>query len=216
MAEKITILIADDHPLFRAGVRQMLELEQSFVVIAEAGDGEDALHKMSALKPDIAILDINMPKMTGLAAAQRASAMNLSTNIMLLTMLDDRKIFLESMDAGVKGYILKDSAVSEIVKAVAAVSEGRHYISPTLAGILLQKRSTSSEQLSSTLKELTPTEIRILNRIADLKTNQEIADELFVSKRTIENHRANIAKKLNLQSTNGVLKFALQHKADLE
>ena len=216
MPEKVTILIADDHPLFREGVRQMLEREPSFTVVAEAGDGEVALHKMSELKTDVAILDINMPKMTGLVVAQRASAMNLRTYIMLLTMLDDKKIFLEAMDAGVKGYILKDSAVSEIVKAVTAVNEGRHYISPILAGILLQKRSSSNEHVSSSLKELTLTEIRILNRIADLKTNQEIADELFVSKRTIENHRANIAKKLNLQSTNGVLKFALQHKADMD
>lgn len=215
MTEKITILIADDHPIFREGIRKVLERESSFFIIAEAEDGEAALHKILELKPDVAILDINMPKMTGLTVAQRVSAMNLTTNIMLLTMLDDKKIFLEAMDAGVKGYILKDSAVAEILKAVTAVNEDRHYISPTLSGILLQKKGILNDQQFDSLKNLTPTEVRILDRIADLKTNQEIADELFVSKRTVENHRTNIAQKLNLKSTNGVLKFALQHKSDL-
>jgi len=154
--------------------------------------------------------------MTGLEIARRALAMNLETKIILLTMIDDKKIFLEAMDAGVKGYILKDSAVSEIIKAIKAVNTERYYISPSLAGILLQKRNVSGAQITTAIKDLTSTEIRVLTCIADLKTNQEIADELFVSKRTIENHRVNIAKKLNLQSSNGVLKFALQHKSDLE
>ncbi len=216
MTDNLTILIADDHPIFRSGVRQVLAKEPTLTIIAEAEDGEDAFRKLSDLKPNIAILDINMPKMTGLEIARRASAIHSETKIILLTMLEDKKVFLDAMDAGVKGYLLKDSAVSEILRAVAAVRDDRHYLSPTLAEVLLQKKSVLNNQSAGILKELTPTEIRVMKGIADLKSNQEIADALFISKRTVENHRVNIAKKLNLQSSNAVIKFALQHKAELE
>lgn len=216
MKSNLTILIADDHPIFRSGVRQVLEKELSLKIVAEAEDGEDAFHKLSEIKPDVAILDINMPKMTGLEIARRASAMNLGTKIILLTMIDDKKIFLEAMDAGVKGYILKDSAVSEILRAVAAVRDDRHYLSPTLAEVLLHKKSLLDHRAAASFKDLTPTEVRIMRGIAGLKSNQEIADELFISKRTVENHRSNIAKKLSLKDTNAVLKFALQYKTELE
>ena len=216
MSDTISLLIADDHPIFRSGVRQVLTKAPSISIVAEAEDGEDAFRKISELKPSIAILDINMPKMTGLEIARRASAMNLETKIILLTMLDDKKVFLEAMDAGVKGYILKDSAVSEILHAIAAVKDDRHYLSPTLAEVLLQKKSGIQNQSSASFKDLTPSEIRVMRCIADLKSNQEIADELFISKRTVENHRTNIAKKLSLIDSNAVLKFALQHKSEME
>jgi two-component system, NarL family, response regulator DegU len=216
MPEPLTILIADDHPIFRSGVNQVLAEDPLITVVAEEDNGDNAFRKISDLQPDIAILDINMPKMTGLDIARRVSAMNLETKIILLTMLDDKKIFLEAMDAGVMGYILKDSAVSEILRAVHAVTNDRHYLSPTLSEVLLQKRSALSNQPSVTFKELTPTEIRIMRAIAELQSNQEIADELFISKRTVENHRTNIAKKLSLKDSNAVLKFALQHKSELE
>ncbi len=213
MAEQTTVVIADDHPIFRAGVRQSLERNDAIRVVGEADNGEGALKLILDLKPDIAVIDIQMPKMTGLEVAKRAEHMNLLTHIILLTMIDDRKIFLDAMECGVVGYVLKDSAVSEIQRAITFVLEDRHYISPSLSGLLIQRRKGG--QLPNELKDLTPTELRVLKLIADLKSNQEIADELLISKRTVENHRVNITRKLKLDGTNAVLKLALKHKAEL-
>ena len=213
MAEPTTVLIADDHPLFRAGVRQSLDRQAAVKVIAEADNGEDALAKILDLKPDVAILDIQMPKLTGLQLAKKAETLGLSTRIILLTMVDDRKVFLDAMESGVVGYVLKDSAVSEIGRAIATVADDRHYISPSLSGLLVERRKGGS--LPPSVKDLTPTEIRIVKLIADLKSNQEIADEMAISRRTVENHRVNISRKLNLTGSNALLKFALKNKADL-
>lgn len=213
MPDTITVLIADDHPIFRAGVRQSLEKQVEFRIVGEADNGEEALSMMLDLKPDVAILDIQMPKLTGLELARRAEHMNLETKIILLTMMDDRKIFLDAMESGVRGYVLKDSAVSELQRAIESVSQDRHYISPSLSGLLVDRRKRGP--LPTQLKALTPTELRIVSLIADLKSNQEIADELLISKRTVENHRVNIAKKLDLSGTNALLKLALKHKPEL-
>lgn len=214
MADKINIVIADDHPLFRAGVRQALAKEDRIVVVDEADDGEQALKKITERKPDVAVLDINMPRLSGLDVARRADATGLETKIILLTMIEDRKIFLEAMDLGVMGYVLKDSAVSEIARAILSVSEDKHFISPTLSGSLLRRKSQAQTSSHPSLSDLTPTEHRILKLIGELKSNQEIADELFISKRTVENHRVNMAKKLSLSGTNSLLKFALEHRQE--
>jgi len=213
MDERISVIIADDHPFFRAGVRQALEKEPAIVIVGESENGDDALAKVIHLKPHVAVLDIQMPDITGLEVAKRIEHLGLSTEVILLTMLDDRKVFLEAIDAGVKGYVLKDSAVSELRKAITSVYEGRHYISPSLAGLLVDRKGRSPAPPK--LRNLTPTELRVLGLIAALKTNQEIADELYISKRTVENHRVNMAKKLDLEGTNALLKFALQNNPDL-
>lgn len=213
MAEQTTILIADDHPIFRSGVRQSLEQRGTVRIVGEVDNGEDALAMMLDLKPDVAILDIQMPKMTGLELARRAERMNLRTKIVLLTMVEDRKIFLDAMECGVLGYVLKDSAVVELHQAVESVCSDRHYVSPSLSGLLVERRRRGA--LPTELGVLTPAELQVLGFIADLKSNQEIADELGISKRTIENHRVNIARKLGLTGSNALLKFSLKHKADL-
>jgi DNA-binding NarL/FixJ family response regulator len=131
-------------------------------------------------------------------------------------MIDDKRIVLEAMELGVAGYVLKDGAVSEIIHAVKAVMDGRPFVSPTLAGFLLQKRSASQNpDPPKILKDLTSTELRILKLISDLKSNKEIADELFISQRTVENHRVNMAKKLNLKGSHALLKTALENKETL-
>lgn len=213
MAEPKTVIIADDHPLFRTGIRQSLEKHGEIRIIGEAEDGDSALAMILDLKPDLAVLDVQMPRMTGLTLAKRVEHMNLSTRIILLTMLDDRKIFLDAMESGVMGYILKDSAVSEVHRAITSVCEDRHYISPSLSGLLVERKKEGT--IPPGLKDLTPAELRVLKLIADLKSNQEIADDLLISKRTVENHRVNIAKKLDLTGTNALLKLALKHKSRL-
>ena len=213
---EITIVIADDHPIFREGIRRVLEKDARMKIGGEAEDGETAFTLVSTMKPDVAILDFQMPGMTGLEVARRLEATGSETRVILLTMIDDKRIVLEAMELGVAGYVLKDSAVSEIIHAVKAVVDGRPFVSPTLAGVLLQKRSASQNpDPPKILKDLTATELRILKLISDLKSNKEIADELFISQRTVENHRVNMAKKLNLKGSHALLKTALENKAAL-
>jgi two-component system, NarL family, response regulator DegU len=213
MSDIRTVVIADDHPLFRAGVRQALENAGSVRVAGEAADGEEALRLITELKPDCAVLDIQMPLMTGLEIARRAEHMNLGTKIILLTMIDDRKIFLDAIECGVLGYVLKDSAVTEITRAIDSATAGKHYISPSLSGLLVDNKRHG--KVPPGLNDLTQTELRILRLLADLKSNQEIADELFISKRTVENHKVNMSRKLHLDATNALLKLALKHKSEL-
>ena len=214
MGEKITVILADDHPLFRAGVRQSLQQNEAIEIIGEAGNGEDALKLILDLKPEVAIIDIQMPGITGLEVAKRIEHMDFDVKIILLTMLDDKRIFLDAMECGALGYVLKDSAVSEIQRAIESVCSGRYYISPSLSGLLIERRK-GGQSPPLELKDLTPTELRVVKLISDLKSNQEIADELFISKRTVENHRVNIAKKLHLGGSNALLKVALKHKSEL-
>ncbi|HTP80473.1 MAG TPA: response regulator transcription factor [Bacteroidota bacterium] len=213
MADTLSVVIADDHPIFRAGVRQSLEKAGGIAITGEAENGEEALRLILDLKPRVAILDIQMPRMSGLDVARRIDHLRIPTKVILLTMLDDRRVFLEAIDAGVKGYVLKDTAIPELRKAISVVAEDRHYISPSLAGILVERKSASSP--SSEVEDLTPAELRVLKLIAELKTNQEIAEELFVSKRTVENHKVNISHKLGLDGANALLKFALTHRSKL-
>ncbi|MEW5799906.1 MAG: response regulator transcription factor [Bacteroidota bacterium] len=215
--KKITIVIADDHPMFRSGVKQALENEPSFSVIGEAGDGERALQLLNELSPDAAVFDMNMPKMTGLAAAKEYKKKNGRTEIIFLTMFDDEEILNEAMDIGVKGYILKESASIDIVSAVRSVIQGQFYISPVLTGKLLARKEKQSEftKKNPGLEKLSDTERRILLLIAESKTSKEIAEVLFLSQKTIDNYRFKISEKLNLSGSYSLLKFALENKSHL-
>lgn len=210
----ITIILADDHPLFRSGVKHELEVIDGFKIIGEAGDGEEALNIIKNLKPQIALLDIQMPKLTGLEVAKIVNEQNFPTEVILLTMIDDQKIFFKAIDNGVKGYILKEDAVSYIVEAVNTVSNGKMYLSPDLTGLLVSRSSKVKNEPCITEK-LTATETNILKLIAELKSNIEIAETLFISKRTVENHKVNITRKLELENSRQLLKLAIKNKNDL-
>ena len=205
------ILIADDHPVMRAGIKQVIENRAGFKDIIEADTGDKALTLIKEKEPDVAVLDIQMPGLTGIQIAEKLENENLKTNIILLTMFDDKRIFLKALDTGVKGYLLKDSSENEIADAVKKVSEGGFYISPELSGLLLKKKTVNAE-LKNIFEQLTSSELSIVTLISELKSNKEIADELFVSKRTVENHKVNIAKKLNLNSSKDLLKFVIENK----
>jgi len=214
MAEPIRTVIVDDHPIFRAGIRQVLEKHEAVTIVGEAENGEEALKIIAELRPHVAIVDFQMPVMSGLDVVRRLEATGSETKVVLLTMQDDRRIFLEAMDLGVAGYVLKDSAVTEILQAVKAVMNDRPFVSPTLAGFLLQKRSATTT-VPLLPGKLTAAELQILKLIGDLKSNQEIAEELFISRRTVENHRVNMAKKLKLKGTHALLRLALENKEGL-
>jgi len=212
--EKKSILIADDHPIFRAGLRALIESEPSFSVIAEATNGEEALASITTDQPDIAILDYNMPKANGFAVLAEISKLKLNVIPVMLTMHNDEAMFAKAFELGVRGYVLKDSASVDIVNCLHAVSQGQIYTSAAVT-TFLYKRASRGQQAPEGLESLTPAERKILRMIAEYKTSREIADELCVSVRTVENHRSNISSKLGVAGSHALIKFALQHQSDL-
>ena len=217
MAIEISVLLADDHPVFRRGRGMMLASDAQIQVVGEAADGTQALGKILALQPDIAILDVNMPGQTGFDVARALQSSDLATRIIFLTMHRDEGIFNTALDLGAQGYLLKESAIEEIQACVKAVACGEKFISPQLSTFLLQRasRATAFVQQQPTLNDLTPSERRVLKMIAQQQTSRAIADVLCISIRTVERHRENICNKLALHGSNALLKFALEHREQL-
>ena len=217
MSKRLTILMADDHPTFRGGLRQIIAGQPDLRLIDEAGDGEAALRLARELKPAVAILDLDMPKLSGLEVAAAIQRERLPVRIIILTMHREEDMFNEALDLGILGYVLKDSAVEDILQCIRAVAAGQHYLSPAISGFLVN-RNTHAETLRRArpgLADLTPAERRILRLIAQSKTSKEIADELDVSTRTVENHRFNIGAKLGLRGVHSLVKFAFDNKSAL-
>ena len=217
MDNEIRVVIADDHPVVRRGLRQTIEADPRLKVVAEAGDGEAALAQIQELKPAIAVVDVDMPRLDGLGVAREIRKRRLPVEIVFLTIHGEEDLFHSAMDLGSKGYLLKDSALTEIVKALRTVAEGNYYVTPSLTAYLVHRRSSAQMFASEKpgLANLTPTERRILGMVAEGKSSKSIAEELFIHYRTVENHRTNICQKLGLQGHNALFKFALQHKAEL-
>lgn len=217
MREKIRILIADDHPIFRKGLRQVIEADPALEVTGEAEDGIAALEFIRESEPDVAVLDIHMPRMGGLDVARASKESGLRAALVFLTMYKDEAMFNAAMNLGVKGYVLKDSAITEITGCIKSVAAGQPYITPSLSQYLLNRSSRSAALADQhpALSALSKTERRILKLIAEDKTSKEIGEELFIHPRTVDNHRTNICHKLNLHGSHALLRFALTHKSEL-
>jgi len=217
MTNEVRILIADDHPIFRSGLAQLLKTVPNFVVIAEAEDGDAALRCLQQTPFDVAILDIDMPEKDGLEVARAIAAKDIGVQAILLTMHKNEALFNAALNSGVRGYVLKDSAMADIVNAIRTVMRGEEFISPALTSYLFNRsrRLSTLENRKPALGDLTEAERRVLKLIGQYKTSTEIADELFISKRTVDRHRENIAEKLQLKGSHSVLKFALNHKDEL-
>jgi len=217
MKDEVKIVIADDHPIVRQGLRQMIEAEKNFTIVGEAGDGEDALQLIETHKPDVAVLDIDMPRIGGFDVARQLKRKKSEVGIIFLTMHNEEEIFQTAMDLGVGGYVLKDSATTDIVAGIKSIAAGKPFISPAMSALLLNRRRRAEKLASEkpALDSLTPTERRILKLIAEDKTSKEIGEELFISHRTVHAHRANISTKLNLSGNLALVKFAITHKSDL-
>lgn len=213
MPETIQIVIADDHPLFRNGLKQLLEKEQNIKITGEADNGNKALELILEKKPDIAILDIDMPGKTGLEVMRDIK--DSGTKIIILTMYAEEDIFDEALTLGVRGYVLKDSAVNDILDCIRKVTENEYYMSPSVSNFLVTRRKkiTELKKTNPHLETLTITEKKILKFISENKTSKEIANTLFLSPRTIENHRTNISNKLKLKGSHSLLKFAIENKS---
>ncbi len=214
MKDLIRIVIADDHPIVREGLIRTIEHEKSFTIVGQAGDGAEALRLIGELHPDIAVLDIAMPVMDGIEVARRVQEMALLSDLVLLTMYRDPEYFEAAMDLGVRGYLLKESVTTDFLSCLRAVASGEHYISPVIGHLLVErKRRPASKPDSRSFRELlSPAELSVLRLVSENKTNREIAESLFVSVRTVENHRARISQKLGIKGHNKLLEFALKHK----
>ena len=206
------LLIADDHALIRKGLKQFLEPKEGLTIF-EASNGEEALKVIEEHQPGIAILDIEMPKLSGFDVAKIAFQRGLKVNIVFLTMYSDEAIFNKAMDIGVKGYVLKENTVSEIEQCIDKVMNGRYYLSPSISDFLMRRNqkvvNTPSDQQG--LDQLTPTEKVIMKLLSEMKTNQEIAEEMGVTIKTVQNHRNNICNKLDLHGAHALLKFAVEN-----
>ena len=216
MAElgKTTVVIVDDHPLFRQGLRQAVDDDDRFQVVGEADNGTTAVETILSRKPDVAVLDVNLPGLTGLEVAASLTSKKSRTHLVILTMMKDEQAFNKALNLGIEGYVLKENASGEILNCIASVARGEAYVSPSLTQFLLSRRSRATKLATHRpgLDDLTVAERRILKRIAAGKTTKEIAAELFISPRTVESHRANICTKLDLTGSNRLLQFALENR----
>lgn len=216
MERKINVIIADDHPIFRTGLKQIID--SPFIKVAgEAANGEEALKLIMELKPHAAILDINMPLLDGIGVLAEVKKQKLDVKVVFLTFHKNENIFNQAMDMGANGFVLKENASSDLIDCINTVIKGEYYISPIISGMLMNrlKRNRDFEETNDGLKSLTDVERKILKMITEAKSSKEIADELYVSPRTIEKHREHISHKLGLHGNNALLKFALDNKSSL-
>lgn len=215
MNSKTTIIIADDHPLFLSGLRQIIQTRENLRIIGEASNGASALRLIGEKKPDIAILDLDMPKMNGLEVVKKINTKKLFVKVIILTMYSQPDIFSKAMDLGIMGYVLKASAVSDIISCIKTVNSGKRFISPEISEYVLQRGNQFDKGIKTKLglTELSPTQRKILSLIAANKTTAEIAKELFISPKTVENHRSHICAKLGLHGQNALLRFVIENKS---
>ena len=216
MSPEIRIVLADDHPIFRKGLREVIETEPDLKVVAELSDGTAAVEEIKRLEPEIAILDIDMAGLDGLEVARRTRDLQLEVEIIFLTVHREEAFLNEALEIGAKGYVLKESAITDIINSIRAVARGEYYTSPAMTTYLIKGRSHGSEvEHKPGIRNLTTTEQRVLKLIAEYKTSREIADQLFISYRTVQTHRANISQKLDIKGSHALMKFALTHKSEL-
>lgn len=207
----LTIVLADDHPVVRQGLRAVLEAESDFLVVGEAGDGLEAVQAVERLKPDVLVLDLLMPHLNGIAVLQQVAKRFSKTRVVILSMHRDEAYVLQALHHGAAAYVLKDASSLELVQAVRAVSEGRRYLSAPLSEraveIYAQK---AKDTLLDSVETLTERELEVLHLAAEGYSNADIAERLFISPRTAETHRANLMRKLNLQSQTDLIRYALR------
>lgn len=206
---QIKVFNADDHPILRKGITDLINQTEGLQWVGSAADGKEALDKIRAIRPEVAVLDIEMPYMSGLEVAKTLIGEAIPTQFVLLTLFKDKNFLNGALEAGVKGYLLKESSEQEIVECIQFVHQGKVYVNASMTQYLILPNAPGNDILNT----LSEHEVNILKLISRQKTTNEIADMLFISPKTVSNHRTNISKKLNLDGQqNGLLKWAIEHK----
>ncbi len=213
MADKIRILLVDDHAILRAGLRAILNAEEDIEVVDEAGDGEEAVAKAEKLRPDVALMDISMPVMDGLEATRRIQQSCPEVKVLVLTVHDNEEYLFQVLQAGGSGYVVKKSADTELISAIRAVYRGEAFLSPMATKLVIggYLNAVGPERTEQHYSNLTSREKEVLKLIADGYTNQEIAERLVISIKTVESHRAHILEKLELHTRAELVKYARSH-----
>jgi DNA-binding NarL/FixJ family response regulator len=202
----LRILIADDHGIVRSGVRMLIDRQSDMQVVAEAEDGVDAVSQAIAERPDVCVLDVAMPRMTGIQAAREIKAHAPDTSVLLLSMHDDERYVYEALRAGASGYVLKRAADADLVDAVKAVAEGRSFVSPHVDGA----EHWLAEHDEGPKDPLTPRELDVVKLIAEAYTNKQIAEILHLSEKTVESHRGNVLAKLGMRDRVELVRYAIK------
>lgn len=211
MAE-LRLVLGDDHTLFRHGLRKILEDNPEWTVVAEVGDGREALRQCVTLKPDVAVLDVAMPLLNGIDAATQITRQVPGTRVLVVSMHSEDVYVARALQAGAKGYMLKDCAADELVKAVASVAAGHPYFSPAIARVMLEDyvRRAGGRGVVDPYDTLSPREREIFQLIAEARTSKEVAELLTISPATVETHRARIMQKLDIHNTAELVLFAVR------
>ncbi len=208
----ITIFIADDHVILREGVAAILGKRPEFNVVGDAKDGQAALEDICSLKPDIALLDVNMPKMDGITVAQIIRTRCPETKCLILTMYNEDQIFFDALQAGVAGYVVKGAGSRELIDAIKIVYAGEMYISPSMTKKLVEHHLQNNQVAPPRhLQQLTNRELEVMHLLAKGMTNREIAAQLFISPNTVQTHRSHIMEKLELNNRVDLIRYAVQH-----
>ena len=212
--KKIRILIADDHNIVRTGLKLLLKSAKDFSIVGEASNGEEVLPLVRKCKPDVAILDISMPKLNGIEATRRIRQDDSSTKILILTIYENEEYIYQMLRAGANGYVLKNAGKEELLSAVRAVAAGDRFFSPGISDLMIDefiKRAGQHEKKNDKRNDkLTKREEEILRYIAGGMTNQQIAKKLFLSVRTVDTHRTNLMHKLDIHDTAGLVRYAIE------
>ena len=214
-AQRATIVVVDDHVVVRRGLRALLEEESKWNVIAEAGDGREAIEKARVFHPDLMILDITMPQLNGLEAIPGIRKASPSTHILVLSMHDEEELIHRTLEAGASGYVLKSDAGPSLLKAAYAVLSGRRFVSPSVTPVVLNRSHESESQNKERSQEfvsLTRREKEVIQLLAEGKSNKQVATTLSISVRTAENHRARLMKKLGVDSLSALVRYAVRNR----
>ena len=210
----IKVLIAEDHLMVRAGLRALLEKASDIYVIGEASNGQEAIAMTQELKPDVLIMDIMMPRMNGIQAAENIRDLKLPTNILILSMYSDAGFVHQALQYGVKGYVLKSSVSDELLRAIRTVANGQAYLSGPISELIVEStfNPLPAGKDNNPISSLSPREKEILQLIAEEHTSSEIAKLLFISEKTVEKHRAKLMEKLNVRNLAGLVRMAVKYR----
>jgi len=210
--KKIKIAIVDDHTLMREGIKKLLELDASFEIVALAGDGHSALEVINATRPNVILLDINMPKMNGIECLKQIKHLFPEIKVIMLTIHEDAQYLIESINLGAEGYILKDADVASLIMAIHQVVQGEVCIHPTLSGILVQDLKVKDKYSENVIgNNLTKREYEVIRLISKGFNNKEIAIDLYISEKTVKNHVSNIFKKIKVTDRTQAALYGIRH-----